>query len=106
MELDSALRHVEFAGDFLVGKILEHAVQHFPLAAADLYFRSDGASGSEKLFGPLGYRVQEGFSCDDHDLEILGRLATHQAMHRQQAGNLLDRDPAIGIRLHAESHCS
>jgi hypothetical protein len=48
--------------------------------------------------------VKKRFPRNDHNFEIFRRLAAHQAVHRQQACDLLDRHPAIGIRHYAESH--
>ena len=39
VEFYGALGNVEFAGDFLVGKILEERIQHFLLAAAEISVR-------------------------------------------------------------------
>ena len=36
MELDGALGDIEFAGDFLVGKILEKRIENFLFAAAEV----------------------------------------------------------------------
>ena len=104
MKLHSALCHVEFCGDFLVGKVLEDAGQHILLAAADLHTGADGPSRSKKLLGPLGRGTKQRHSRDDHNLEVFRRMATHQAMHRQQACNLFDRQTAIWVSVHAKSH--
>jgi len=99
-----ALRHPESAPDFLVAQTLKHAIENFLLSSADFHSGSNGTSGSKKLFGALGHSLQKRLPRHDHHFEIFRRLSPHQAMHGQQACNLLDRHTAIRFRLHPKSY--
>ena len=104
MELHCAYGDIELRGDFLVCKVLENAVQHLLLAAADSDSGSEGASSAQKLLSTLGNCMKKRLLRNDHQVEILGGLASHQAVHSEQAGNFVDGHAAVGVSIHTESH--
>lgn len=106
MELHGALRDVQLCRNFFIRKMLKNPVEHFLLAAADLHPCPKGSPRSQKFLGPLGGRIQQGCLWNDHQLVILGRLAPHETMHRQQPRNLFHRHTAVGPGLDVETHCA
>ncbi len=103
VKLHGALRHVQVLGDFLVGAMLENVVQHFLLAAADFHSGAQGASRCKKLLGALDNQMMRRFPRHNHQFVVFGRLAAHQAMHGEQAGDFFYRKAAIGLGLHSKS---
>jgi len=104
VEFHRAFRYVEFRGNFLVREALKNAVQHFLLATADLYSRSQGAPRGQKLLSPFRCSVQERFTGNNHQFVIFWCLSSNQAMHGEQASNFFHGHAAIGIRIDAETH--
>lgn len=104
MVLDGAFRYIEIRGDLLVRTALNNAAQYFLLAPANFHSDSESASSGYKLLCTLSNSMKERIPRNHHHLIVFRSLAPDQAMHREQAGNLVDRQAAIGSSLHTESH--
>ena len=97
MELDRALGDVQQHTDFLVGQILQQAVQDFPLPGTQMDVRSSRrAAGGEQLLSAPAHRVEQLSSGHDQHSVVVRRLRVDQTMHGQQAGGFLDRQLTAG----------
>ena len=106
MELYGAFGDVQFRGDFFVCEALEDAVENLLLAAAYFHSGTQGAPGCQQLLRSFRCSIQQGLSRNNEQFVIFRRLASHQAMNRQQPGNFFHRHAAIGIGLDSKTHCS
>jgi hypothetical protein len=91
VELHGADRYIQFASDFFVGSIAQHRVQHFPLARAQRRGAGNGAPFLQQLLCSRNQAAHQRIVCGNHYLEFRGILTPHQALHRKQAGDPLNR---------------
>ena len=103
MILDRALGDIQPGADFLVGKISQHALEHFALAWAQADFRADRPSGIQQLLCAPSDRIEQ--ACTRHDQHCVVRwsLAANQTMHGQETGRSFDRQCALRGRFDFKS---
>jgi hypothetical protein len=99
-------RYLELRCDFLVREILNNAVQHILLAAADSNSCPQRTPRFQELVNALDNRLKQGFPSDDHQLEIFGLLYPNKAMYREQTSHFLNGHASIRISLDAKSQCA
>ena len=106
MKLHRAFGNVEPGCNLLIREPLENALEHILLPTADLHARTDGTPRREQLLGAFRNHIQQRTSGDNHQLIILGCVAPHQTVNREQTCDFFDGHTSIRVGFHAEPHGS
>jgi hypothetical protein len=91
MELNCTDRYIQLRRDFLVSSIAQHSVQYFALPGAERRWARDRAPFPQQFLRAGNQAIHQRTIGGHHHLKFRRILASHQALHRQESCDPLDR---------------